>query len=94
VVPPPVLLQLSYCVMLCPGKLQIKHKVQVRTLRATHCDSHYCAALFKYVKGMVDKLAKVIQDVNPSMVVRFASMDDKAKVSCLNLAIVLAFFPA
>ncbi len=68
---------LSWCI----GKLQVKHKVQVRTLRATHSDSHYCATLFKYVKGIVDKLANVIQDVNPSMVVRFASMDDKAKVT-------------
>ncbi len=63
------------------GKLQIKHKLKVRTLRATHADSHYCAALFKYAKGVVMKLSKAISKAQPGMLVRFASMDDKAKVS-------------
>ena len=58
----------------------MKHKVQLRTLRQTHVDSHYCGALFKYFKGMCLDLAKVIHEINPKMVVRFASMDDKAKV--------------
>ena len=64
------------------AKLQIKHKLQVKTLRATHADSHYyCAALFKYAKGVVMKLVKFISKAQPGMLVRFASMDDKAKVS-------------
>lgn len=63
------------------GKLQVKHKVQVRTLRQTHIDSHYCAAMFKYMKGLCLELAKTIRDSGSTMVVRFVSMDDKAKVS-------------
>ena len=66
------------------GKLQIKHKVQVRTLRQSHVDSHYYATLFKYMKGVCLELAQTVCGVNPAMVVRFASMDDKAKVfACL-----------
>ena len=32
------------------GKLQIKFMVQSRQLHADHPDSHYCAAIFKYLK--------------------------------------------
>ena len=71
------------------GKLQVKHKVQVRTLRQTHVDSHYCAALFKYVKGMCLELAVAIRAANPTSVVRFASMDDKAKVfACQHILLL------
>ena len=62
------------------GALQIKHKVQLRTLRQTHPDSHYCAALFKYIKGIILELARAIHEVSPGLVVQFVSMDDKAKV--------------
>ena len=62
------------------GKLAVKHKVQLRTLRQTHVDSHYCGALFKYAKELCLKLAKAVHQTNPTMVVRFVSQDDKAKV--------------
>lgn len=62
------------------GKLQIKHKVQVRTLRQAHVDSHYCGALFKYVKSICLELAAAVHKLNPCMKIRFASMDDKSKV--------------
>ena len=32
------------------GKLNVKFMVQARQLRKTHEDSHYCAALFRYLK--------------------------------------------
>ena len=66
--------------MFAIGALQIKHKVQLRTLRQTHSDSHYCAALFKYIKGIILQLSHAIHEVSPGMVVKFLSMDDKAKV--------------
>lgn len=58
----------------------MKHKMQIRTLRQTHCDSAYCNALFKYLKSVIMELAVVIYDTNPNIVARFISMDDKAKV--------------
>ena len=70
----------TFVVLTFTGKLNIKHKVQVRTLRATHADTQYCSALFKYIKGLVIQLAEAVNDANPGVVVRFASLDDKAKV--------------
>ena len=71
------------------GKLNVKHKMQIRTLRQTHCDSAYCNALFKYFKSVIMELAVVIHDTNPNMVARFISMDDKAKVIiCVFIVIV------
>ena len=32
------------------GKLDVKFMIQLRQLRKTHVDSHYCAALFRYLK--------------------------------------------
>jgi hypothetical protein len=67
------------------GALQIKHKVQARTLRANHPDSHYVASFFKMMKRLGVVAAQVIakytyedDDVSP---VVFYSMDDKAKIS-------------
>jgi len=60
--------------------LNVKHKMQIRTLRQTHVDSDYCKVLFKYFKGMTTELANVVYEKNPGMIVRFISMDDKSKV--------------
>ena len=52
------------------GRLAIQHKVQVRQLRAQHPDSHFCAAIFKYMR----QRAVELQHVHMQM------MDDKAKI--------------
>ena len=70
------------------GKLNVKHMLQIRTLRQTRRDSAYCNDLFKYFKGVILELAVVIRDTNPSMVARFISMDDKAKVIIYVVVIV------
>ena len=72
----------THVLLLCmdAGKLNVKHKMQIRTLRQTHCDSAYCNVLFKYFRGMISELATAIHDNNPGMIARFISMDDKAKV--------------
>ena len=69
------------------GKANIKNKVQLRTLRAHHVDSHYCAALKKYIKHMGVRAATVLEshthdDQEPACVA-FYSLDDKAKVYML-----------
>jgi hypothetical protein len=67
------------------GALQIKHKVQARTLRANHPDSHYVASFFKMMKrlGIVaaQVIAKYTDDEDDTAPVVFFSMDDKAKIS-------------
>ena len=65
-------------------KANVKNKVQLRTLRAHHIDSHYCAALKKYMKHMGVRAATLIEahtheDQEPACV-SFYSLDDKAKV--------------
>ena len=67
------------------GALNIKHKVQARTLRANHPDSHYVASFFKMMKRLGVVAAQVIakytdQEEDAAPVV-FYSMDDKAKIS-------------
>jgi hypothetical protein len=67
------------------GALNIKHKVQSRTLRASHPDSHYVACFFKMMKRLGVVAAQVISkftedDSEPAHVV-FYSMDDKAKIN-------------
>jgi hypothetical protein len=42
------------------GALQIKHKVQARTLRAHHPDSHYVASFFKMMKRLGVVAAQII----------------------------------
>ena len=37
------------------GKFDLKFKVQSRQLCGSHVDSHYCAALFRYVKSFAVK---------------------------------------
>ena len=67
------------------GSLNIKHKVQARTLRANHPDSHYVACLFKMMKRLGVVAAQVInkytEDDEEEAPVVFYSMDDKAKVN-------------
>jgi hypothetical protein len=66
------------------GKANIKNKVQLRTLRSHHIDSHYCAAIKKYIKHMGVRAATVIESHTPDdeepACVSFYSLDDKAKV--------------
>ena len=66
------------------SKANIKNKVLLRTLRAHHVDSHYGAAIKKYIKHMGVRAATVIKshtldDKEPACV-SFYSLDDKAKV--------------
>ena len=67
------------------GALNIRHKVQARTLRASHPDSHYVASFFKMMKRLGVVAAQIIDkytvgEESPAPVV-FYSMDDKAKIS-------------
>ena len=56
----------------------MKQKMQIRTLRQIHVDSDYCKVLFNYFKNMTTKLANVVHEKKPGMIVRFISMDDKS----------------
>ena len=64
------------------GALNIKHKVQTRTLRVQHEDSHYCANMFKFMKELGVKATTIIdqhsQDDGENYV-KLYSMDDKAR---------------
>ena len=69
----------------------IKNKVQLRTLRAHHMDSHYCATIKKYIKHMGVRATIVIEshtrDEEEPAWVSFYSLDDKAKGRDLNSGI-------
>ena len=54
------------------GKVNLKHSIQRRQLRAFHTDGHYCNALFRYLREM----AIMFRHENSI----FISADDKAKV--------------
>ena len=54
------------------GRINLKHVVQRRQLRAFHADAHWCSALYKYLK----ELAVLNRDS-----CMFISYDDKAKVN-------------
>ena len=58
-----------------------KHKMQIRTLRQTHVDSEYCNDLFKSCKGTITELTIVLYGINPNMIKRIISVDNKSKVS-------------
>jgi hypothetical protein len=66
------------------GKANIKNKVHLRALRSHHIDSHYCAAIKKYIKHMGVRAATVIESHTPDdedpVCVSFYSLDYKAKV--------------
>ena len=53
------------------GKINLKHAIQRRLLRSFHADSHYCNALFRYMREMA------IQHKENCL---FVSCNDKAKV--------------
>ena len=52
-------------------KLDVRYCIQLRQLRATHEDDHYCAALFKMERSVAVELSACSQ---------FVCFDDKAKV--------------
>jgi hypothetical protein len=62
------------------GKLNLVHKVQQRTLRATSIDSHYVAAAYKYMRSYGLWLHNLLVDVQSELSVISASCDDKCKV--------------
>ena len=62
------------------GKLNLLHKVQQRTLRATSVDSHYVAAAYKYMRNYALWLSKLLVSVNNNLSITSASCDDKCKV--------------
>ncbi len=62
------------------GKLNLMHKVQKRTLRATSVDSHYVAAAYKYMRNYALWLSKLLVSVNINLSVISASCADKCKV--------------
>ncbi len=77
------------------GALNIKHKVQSCTLRASHPDSHYVAYIFKMMKRLGVVVAQVIEkftadDEEPAHVV-FYSMDDKAKINIGESSLAIGF---
>lgn len=53
------------------GRINLQHKVQTRQLRVLHIDEHYCAAVFKYMKGYAVKYHGMAVMV---------CLDDKSKV--------------
>lgn len=53
------------------GKINLKHTIQRRQLRAYHTDAHWCNALFKYVREMA------VLFKNHAL---FLSCDDKSKI--------------
>ena len=38
------------------GRLQVKYMIQQRQFRKEHCDSHYAAAVFKYMREYATKV--------------------------------------
>jgi hypothetical protein len=56
------------------------HKVQQRTLRSHHIDSHYCAKNFKNMRHYGALIKKWIVKSGSLDGVIFVSSDDKAKV--------------
>ena len=53
------------------GRLQAKHMIQKRQFRKSHPDSHYCAAIFRYMRDYAIKF----RDIS-----LFACIDDKHRV--------------
>ncbi len=62
------------------GDLKSMHKVQQRTLRATSTDSHYVAAVYKYMRRYAMWLREQLVEVESDMSMISASCDDKCKV--------------
>ena len=53
------------------GKINLKHTIQRRQLRSYHTDSHWCNALYRYVREIA---------ITQKESCIFLSCDDKAKV--------------
>ena len=53
------------------GRLQAKHMVQKRQFRKTHPDSHFCAAVFRYMRDFAVKFRAISV---------FACIDDKHRI--------------
>ena len=62
------------------GALNLAHRVQQRTLRATSIDSHYVAASHKYMRSNGLWLHEQLVEARCDMSVISASCDDKCKV--------------
>jgi hypothetical protein len=77
------------------GASNIKHKVQSRTLRANHPDSHYVACMFKMMRRLGIVATQVIErfteDGNEPMAVVLYSMDDKAKINIREPHLAVGF---
>jgi hypothetical protein len=73
----------------------IKNKVHLRTLRAHHMDSHYCATMKKYIKHMGVRATTLIESHTPDdkepACVSFYSLDDKAKEWDHSYAIYMTY---
>ena len=61
-------------------ELNLTHKVQQRTLRATSIDSHYVADAYKYTWSCGLWLYDLLQEAGCDVRVISASCDDKCKV--------------
>jgi hypothetical protein len=73
------------------GKLNLVHKVQQRTLRASSIDSHYVAAAYKYMRSYGSWLCHLLDDVNSDVSVFSASCDDKCKVTPYTICFFACF---
>ena len=62
------------------GALNLAHRVQQRTLRATSIDSHYVAAAYKYMRSYGLWLQEQQEEAKSKFCVISASCDDKCKV--------------
>ena len=62
------------------GVLNLKHKVQQRTLRASSIDAHYVAAAYKYMRSYGLWLQEQLEEANNKFYVISASCDAKCKV--------------
>ncbi len=60
--------------------LNLKHKVQQRTLRASSIDAHYVADAYKYMRSYGLWLQEQLEEANNKSCVISASCDDKCKV--------------
>jgi hypothetical protein len=61
--------------------LNLVHKLQQRTLKATSVDRHYVAAAYKYMRGYAVWLHELLVDAGDTThQVIYASCDDKCKV--------------
>jgi hypothetical protein len=67
--------------------LNLLHKVQQRTLRATSVDANYVAAAYKYIRSYGRCLHTLLEDAHSDFVVVSASCDDKFKVCDVDVRV-------